>query len=122
MKDNIYRTTKNKKEAKKVIRGIRKTEKILKFQKFTHFQQRLLELVHNFQNRKKKIKFYDYEKEVITYVFKTLSVITYLAVFITSIIGDELSAKYSIMYFMILSTMFMIITLLTTLIVRKFEK
>ena len=122
MKDNIYRTIKNKKEAKKVIRGIRRTEKILKFQKFTHFQQRLLELVHNFQNRKKKIKFYDYEKEVITYVFKTLSVITYLAVFITSIIGDELSAKYSIMYFMILSTMFMIITLLTTLIVRKFEK
>ena len=69
MKDNIYRTIKNKKEAKKVIRGIRRTEKILKFQKFTHFQQRLLELVHNFQNRKKKIKFYDYEKDCFTFCF-----------------------------------------------------
>ena len=105
----LFRNEQEKREFKKVLKGIKKLEISMKP------ETRL-------QRIKKKLKLFDEEKEIIRFIFKVTSIITYLAIIVTTIFCDDYIARWSILSYMIFATSFMVGVIAITYIVRRFDK
>lgn len=116
----MFKNKRDKKEFKKILKNVNKLERMLN-SKYSIFEQKIMKLKERFENRK-KFKLVDYEKETFNYIFRLVSIVTYVAIILVSIFESEIVVKYSVLFMMILATSLVLITLVVILIMRRFDK